>query len=1005
MGEKLGTPRDWYNPRRKRFWALAVLLLYTLAGFFLAPWLVQRQLIAVVGDTLKRPVAVEHLAINPFALSAEARGFRIDEQNGSALVGFDRLYINFQLSSLFNLAWTFRNVELNHPYGELILLSGGDSNFSRLLPESAPADDESSDKLAPLIIQHLAIEDGEFHFTDARTGAAKRTTITPISLSIHNLSTREGDSGEHSFEARAENDIRLSWQGSVQLNPLNLEGKLQASGAYLPLAYRFVDEQINAVVDKGDLNLELDYRVAQGDAGIAAAIEQLQLNIDNLQVSDKATEKTVVDIAKLKLANLNLSWPEKTLNADSLAILSGELLLHRDSDGVINAQTWAGAAAASPGQETTGPTEEAVAVAPAASSAPQSGWQVALNIAEIRDVNLKFSDASLRQPAQLEIADLDATLSKINNRQKNSMPLTFAATLASGGAISAQGEVILLPEVDAQLQLTVADLNLVAAQPYISEYAAMTLESGAVAMDARILSNPQQVFAVEGELAVNDLRVVDTARKRPLLGWQTLTLKNAAFSTASNSLDINAINAEAPYARLRIAQDQTTNFQKLLVTSPPHVGAADGSQTQAGGSDGESEKENPTTAPKPFTLSIGQIDIREGSGDFADRSLPIPFDTNIANINGKITTIDTSSTQPASVELEGQVNDYGLAKIGGTLLPLGVKEQADIKLLFRNLELPDLTPYSIKFAGREIANGRMNLDLRYLMDQGKLKAQNNIVISDLELGKKVDYEGALDLPLGLAIALLTDASGKIDIDLPVEGDTNNPEFRLGSIIGKVFVNLISKAVTAPFRLLGALVGMESTDFERIEFEPGLATLTPPEKEKIAKLAAAMAKRPQLGLRIAGVVHRDADTQALKTLRVESRIDGLVQQRLEENPQAQVRDLRLAIVESLMAATAPDVSLDDLRGQFIKSVNSETPDGDKKLDASAYAAELRKRLVAAETLSDADLDQLAMARAENLKKTLIDADGSLGERVATERGKAATLTKNGWVPLRLKVDSL
>src|SRR5690606_1137794 len=241
----------------------------------------------------------------------------------------------------------------------------------------------------------------------------------------------------------------------------------------------------------------------------------------------------------------------------------------------------------------------------------------------------------------------------------------------------------------------------------------------------------------------------------------------------------------------------------------------------------------------------------------------------------------------ATVELEGQVNEYGLAKIGGTLLPLGVKEQADIRLLFRNLELPDLTPYAIKFAGREIANGRMNLDLRYLMTQGKLKAQNNIVISDLELGEKVDYEGALDLPLGLAIALLKDANGKIDIDLPVEGDTNNPEFRLGSIIGQVFVNLITKAVTAPFRLLGALVGMESTDFDRIEFEPGLATLTPPEKEKMIKLAEAMAKRPQLGLRIAGVVDEDADPQALKKQRVQNRIDALVQQHLAENPKTQL----------------------------------------------------------------------------------------------------------------------
>jgi hypothetical protein len=186
-----------------------------------------------------------------------------------------------------------------------------------------------------------------------------------------------------------------------------------------------------------------------------------------------------------------------------------------------------------------------------------------------------------------------------------------------------------------------------------------------------------------------------------------------------------------------------------------------------------------------------------------------------------------------------------MAKINGKLNTKAPKDFTDIHVNFDNLNLKQYTPYSLEFLGYKIAGGKLYLNLGYVIDHGKLVGKNQVVIKQIELGE--EKAGGAKWPLRLVVALLEDSDGVIDIDLPIEGDINNPDFKYGKVVWQVIGNLLTKAITSPFRLLGSLMGLDSEDdsLSSVGFEAGEAIILPPEREKLDKLTAMLIKRPKL----------------------------------------------------------------------------------------------------------------------------------------------------------------
>jgi hypothetical protein len=488
-------------------------------------------------------------------------------------------------------------------------------------------------------------------------------------------------------------------------------------------------------------------------------------------------------------------------------------------------------------------------------------------------------------------------------------------------------------------------------------------------------------------------------------------------------LSIGDLRVSEPYARVEIAADGSTNLGRILVAEAEAETAVPAASADA--------------APASVlpALQIERIRIDNASADFSDRSLPLPFAVLMTGLNGEISAMSTRSSEPARVRLEGQVDEFGLASIEGRLRPLAFNELTELTLQFRNLDIPALSPYVIKFAGRRIDDGAMDLDLAYTITDNQLSGDNALRLRDLVLGDEVPHPDALDLPLGLAVALLKDRNGVIDLEVPVTGDLGDPQFNYGGVIRSALGNIIRNIVSAPFRFLSSLVGgAEEADIGVIAFRPGRTDLAPPEREKLLTLASALMARPQLQLSLSGAYHPVEDTRVLQEQFLDRRVDAALVQTLALRVEAGAASAgadapevpraagtaarsedaapvptRRSVLEAFYRAAdlrhAAEASVDDaLAALQLMHTQPEADNAPAALDELAYVEALRRALLPVEPVSEADLLALANARIQAIAVELALRDPALGTRLNAGDALSVAELEEGWIPLALALEA-
>ena len=989
LGEESSLASVWFTPRRKQFWLLLTILLYTSGGFLLAPWLITSQVMPGIADDLGRTLQLEKLNINPYTLSVEAQGFQFAESDGSPLFGFERLFINFQLSSIFHRAWTFREITLEQPNIEFVREMTGATNYGRLLSELTPPDTATpppaeAAELPRLFIEKLAIVGGVVELSDLIPQPEVTTHLEPINISINGLSTLPAGSGQQHVHITMAPNGRLEWSGSLQLNPLLATGRFEGGGRYLPIMYRYVEDLIAFEVSEGQAEFTLDYRIeALPDGEITVQVDDLDFHLRGIEMH---TDQPVVKF--LSLPNMSLTaghfrWPEQTVQFDAFTIDGARLHVIRNQDGVLNLQQLV------PPDPNPNPQPKIAATDETLVIHPLQAWSLDLGKLNISDFGVKFEDQSLATATTVP-ATINLLVHDISNRDGTQSPFEMGIDLSTGGTITLDGQLELLPELIVDTTLIINQLALQVAQPWVAELARVEIDAGLLNADTQLRIDANEPLALSGSMNIESLDISDITKDERLLGWSRFAIDQMAFSTVANSLEVSTVSLTSPYARILIAEDQSTNFSELTISTETNASAAE---------------VEPTDSATPLAVTVGQINIIDGSADFTDLSLPLPFATRMNDLQGSVSTLATVSVEPAQIELQGQVGKYGLTTIEGQLLPSDPTELTDIELVFRNLAMSDLSPYTVKFASRSIDDGKLDVSLKYLVESGLLLGENKVVIRDLTLGDKIDHPDATSLPLGLAVALLKQPDGTIDIDLPVSGDVNDPEFSVGGVLFKAFVNLITKVATSPFRLLGGLVGADAEDLDQIEFRPGQAELTPPELEKLAKLTAALTLRPGLGLQLQGAVDAQADVQAMQAERVSLRIETQLGDTAADAEQKMLTQRRRKVLEALVQEQLPELDLTAIKEQSKRPKDPQKPDGKQILDEPLYTRTLESRLVAIEPVGDSDLDKLALARVVAIRDSVLG-DGRLAtERVVTDSAKiTVTMTENGWVPMKLELDA-
>jgi len=990
--------RTWTNPRRKRFWATVLVILYTVSGFLLVPVAVESLTIGTLRDSLGREATIERVRFNPYVLSLEVNGFAMADPDGVTLVEFDRFFANFQLSSLFRWAWTFRELSLEGFNARFERFAPGDSRLSRLLADqaarAAPQDEDEQDSggLPRLLVQDLALKNGSIRFRDDVPTDPVELLFGPVDVSIQELNTLPDREGRQRVTVAMPEGARIEWQGSLDLAPLRSEGTLSVENSHLDQTIAYLKAILPLESMKAVLSLRTDYTLQEmPDGGIEAGLDGLEVQLRDVAVSGLEPATEFVSLTSVSAAGGSLRYPENRLHIDTIRISDPRLTGWMDEQGQLSVQQLLTAASSAPDP---GGSDAATPATPE--------WRLGIGEFAVDNGQLKFEDRSIQPPAAVGLENFSVTVRDISNEDSAVFPLQLSGNLTAGGAFGFEGEMTALPAFTLRGAATADSIPLATAQPYAQQQLNILIEDGSLKLAADLAIEESGALTAAGELDVAKLRIVDTRENQPLVGWDRFVIDRFEASTASNRLELSLLTFEQPFGRLIINEDLTTNLTGLMV---PAQGPEHGDSTLT---------ESPTTpepaSPSPiepdstpFAVVIGGTRIRDGAMDFSDLSLPLPFATQIRKLNGTISTVDSGSAAPADIRLEGQVDEYGLARIEGGMNLLDPVTSTDVTMEFRNLLMSNLSPYTVEFAGREIDEGKLDLDLNYRIQEGQLEGQNKIVMSDLVLGKEVDSPDAVSLPLGLAVALLTDANGVIDIDLPVQGDINDPEFAIGGVILKAFVGLVTKIVSAPFRLLGSLIGVESEDLGQFQFLGGRSDLTPPELEKIAQLQEALQQRPELAVKISGAYDPAVDVPALQY----QRLRAALLERVGPEYAEQAEDFRMldehirSALETLFIERNPETAIDSIRAAHV-APPADDPKGEPVLDELAYAGDLRDRLLAAEEIDQQDLEELANARAEAVFSAF-RADGGIEEsRIVLAEPVESESEDDEWVMMELGV---
>lgn len=597
-------------------------------------------------------------------------------------------------------------------------------------------------------------------------------------------------------------------------------------------------------VDKG----QVQWRDESGDRLQVGTVQDLALQVGAVESDQKkplvmARLGLGIDfgdalrIRKIALSDSSIDLGKRELTLGSLQIQAARLLAMRDASGSIQWLLPPRLKAAESGQ---------------AESAP--AWKVALKKLDVGDVTAEFEDRSLPQVSRQKFELLSLSGQDIGSEGKAGR-LSAESRINGGGKLSMGGQLNLQPLL-VEVALDAQAISLLPFQPYFAQFLNATLARGQVSAKGQVRMQAEREGlkgGYTGSLTLGDMLLVDKANSADFLKWKSLYLGGMDVRLSPNSLHVGEISLADFYSRLIVNPEGTLNLTQI-------IRRPEASATPAGG-------ESASAKAEPMPISVGKVSLQGGAVEFSDRFVKPNFSVSLSRLGGRIAGFSTQSGSLADMELRGSYANMAPVQVTGRLNPLAARQALDVQAEIRGVDLVGFSPYSGKYAGYDIEKGKLSLFLKYKLKDGKLEAENRVFLDQLTFGDKVDSPSATSLPVRLAVALLKNSRGEIDINLPISGSLDDPQFSMGGVIVKVVVNLFVKAVTSPFALLGSLFG-DSEELSFIEFEAGQTGLSAASIRRLESLAKALNDRSGLRLEIGGHVDPDHDREGLKRVLLE-----------------------------------------------------------------------------------------------------------------------------------------
>ena len=954
--------KEWFASWKLIGWRsalVAAFVLYTLIGFFFVPWIAERVIQKVAREKVDREVTVEDIRCNPFTLSLTVEGFALSDRPDSTMLSFDELYANLQASSLLRWAFTLREVRIENPYVALRRFEDGGINIlemKEVLDTTMDLSDEAFG-LPRAVLREIHINNARFDIEDRAREEPLLWPAGPAQLVLSEISTIPDELGTNDIAIGlwAGGTIRIT--GSVVVEPFGLEGELSIDKIIAENLWPAIGHKFELGLRGGEIATSLRYRIWLADEGPGLHVEDLEAQISEVAVVTADAEAELLQASSIAVSGGSMLWPEALFETESVVVESAAASLWLESDGT-------------PVWRTLVPEETRQELIDLWKELNEKYSPVAeLHRFEVMDATASFEDRTFDEPVRVDLSDASVVVTEISSEPGSEWGLEASATLAGGGPGSATGTLMADP-LTLEAEVEVEGLELAQFQPYIARFVPLELRAGMMTASGQAKVAPSEEdpdVTFTGTANISGLDLVETVTDSALLKWGEVKLDGVEAALLPTSAEVSKVDIHKAGLEIIVAEDGTINVLEFF---------------------NEIAEELENLPP----THVARVELHDCSGRYAEKNPTRPFELELEAVNGTVVGFATDAATNSELQVNAAISTGGAARVAGELDPLEYTRITDMEVDVRDVHLPPMSAKSIKLVGHPVDAGTASLNLDIEITDAQLVSENRVVITNLQLGERVEGDRVIDLPVKLGVKLLKDKNGQITLDIPVQGDMSNPDFVMTGALTSAFRELVGEIAKSPFRALGRLVGGSAAEqnLEFVDFAPGSAELTSHVTTNLDTLATALVERPGLTLQIAGVLDPEADEAGLKKATL---IEKLASSDMDL---VDLETGELASLEKMVRSQAEGTDIEVLRARH----SSGTEDG--SLDEAAYRSALIDQLVAAQSFDEARLQALAPARAEAIRAYLVDTAGLEAARVEVVSETVTVEDSDTWVRCQLKL---
>ncbi|MDS0856618.1 DUF748 domain-containing protein [Burkholderia pseudomultivorans] len=747
-----------------------------------------------------------------------------------------------------------------------------------------------------LTIRHFAIDGGTVNLDDRVPATPTALSLTKLAATLDGFSLQGRTPAKYTLSTALSRGGDVKAEGAFSLAAKQVDTKLTVDALALAPLQPYLGEATRARVLDGALGATLNAKADWGKTPLDAQVADSVVSLKSVKIAapDAKAPAIVLPDASAKIAKVDVA--ARTAEIASVDASGLALDVKRLKDGKIDLAALAGPAQASVPKRTVARKAEAAA----------PSWHYRIDALNVKDASANFTDLSTPRPVKLAIKPLDLSVQKLGDDMTKPLPVQLKATLNRKGSLNVSGDVTAQP-LKLGLKINGNRLDAAAFEPYFGSTLNATIASALLNAQGN-LQFAQVKDAMRatyrGDVALVDVRMLDKATSDPFAGWRSLALSNlkANYDEKGTDVDASRVTFSDFYGRVLLDAQGRLNLKDVVAKEsgpaqsltrdaskgepvPLSPGVTPPAAAQAASAAAAQQASAPAAAsatvivkaappPKnPVRMHFGQLVLQNGRVTYTDNFIKPNYTANLVAIKGTVGAFGTDSTTSAPVDVAANLAGNGPISIKGSVNPLIDKPALDLTATAHDIELTNLTPYSAKYAGYPITKGKLNVDLHYELANDQLKANNHIFIDQLTFGDHVENDTATKLPVKLAISLLKNTRGEIDVNLPVSGSLSNPEFSVGGLIWHAVLNLIAKAVTSPFTLLANAFGGGGEDLGYVEFAPGSYELDDAQQKKLDTVVKMLTEKPSIRLDLIGRVDPAKDTPGLR----DAYVDRLVRQ--------------------------------------------------------------------------------------------------------------------------------